>query len=249
MNFLFHRALALRDTGSELAGVGAMLPDLWRMSHRRARADRGLCEAALALEGPLAGAGDGEAGEVVRGVLHHLEVDAWFHRHAVFLEGERHAALALRQRALAPRMGLFAHVLWELCLDGALVRREGEALVARLARALALVVPALSSEAARLTLTRHDELDREALTGRVARIAAELARGPWVLGYAEGRGVAFAVSEIRRRMGLEALSAEAQAGLAELCDGELGLRATRVADELLAEAPPAPTRRADEHGR
>lgn len=232
MNFLFHRQLALRDTGSELAGVGAMLPDLWRMSDRRARAERG-----RALEALGAHDAASPAGEVVRGVLHHLDVDVWFHRHAAFVEGERHAAEALRALSLAPRMGLFAHVLWELCLDGALVRREGEGLVGRLGAALGEVVPSLAGEAARRTVARYHELDAPALTARVTRIAAELARGPWVLGYAEGHGVAWAVSEIRRRMGLTSLSTEAREALAALCDGELGARAERVTSELLEQAP------------
>ena len=120
MNFLLHHHLALRDLGRPEAAAGAMLPDVWRMADRRARA-----------RSREPGADGGLLDPVSQGVGHHLAVDTWFHRAAVFTEGETATREALRQAREAPKMGLFAHVAWELCLDGALLRRIGTESVLR----------------------------------------------------------------------------------------------------------------------
>src|SRR6476619_4856605 len=94
-----------------------MLPDLWRMADRRVRATR--------LPGRQPdGAPELEA--VLIGIEHHLDVDRWFHGADVFADGERLTSERIRETGLiAPKRALFGHIAWELCLDGALVRRDG----------------------------------------------------------------------------------------------------------------------------
>ena len=117
MNFLLHRHLAERDLGSPAAGIGAMLPDLWRMADRRVRPSRGVAAEA---QDPT------ELADVLAGIEHHLRVDRWFHTAEAFVEGERQMAAQFRQAGVdAPKFGMFAHVAWEMWLDGALVRRAG----------------------------------------------------------------------------------------------------------------------------
>lgn len=121
MNFLMHRHLAFVAHGTDLAGAGAMLPDLWRMADRRVRT------APKDAAWELAGEADEATREVMRGIDHHLDADDWFHDASVFREGERATAAALRgAQVAAKKLVLFAHPLWEMCLDGALVRRLGE---------------------------------------------------------------------------------------------------------------------------
>src|SRR5512132_2779549 len=114
VNFLLHHHLALRDLGAPDAAVGAMLPDLWRMADRRVRPAVG--------ELPPSDSNNEASAlpRVLAGIAHHVAADRWFHRDPVFLDGEQLTAARLRSVAAdAPRIGLFAHVLWELCLDGA----------------------------------------------------------------------------------------------------------------------------------
>lgn len=217
MNFLLHRHLARRDLGDARAGVGAMLPDAWRMADRRVRARRG-----VAHEGPL-----------FDGIRHHLEADAWFHDAPVFAEGERALWGALaRACPETPRMAPLAHVTWEILLDGALVRREGEALLGELRRDLA-ALPAdeleRSAEAHHFSLVERTPGERATFEARLARVLSEIARGPWILGYAEAEGVAVSVSGIRARLGLPPIRPgelpallDVLAAFAERADAALG---------------------------
>src|SRR5207245_669053 len=108
-----HRLVAERELASPPAGIGAMLPDLWRMIDRRVRPSLDVVRPERT--------GDAVLDALHGGVVHHLEADRWFHSHALFLEGERRVSARLRAACPAtPRMGLFTHVAWELCLDGAL---------------------------------------------------------------------------------------------------------------------------------
>src|SRR5690606_24114744 len=87
--------------------------------------------------------------EVLGGVAHHLEADRWFHPTPEFTEGERETADALRNAgARAPKITLFAHAAWEMCLDGAWVRRVGTSVVQR----------ELETEVAALRSTAHHAL-------------------------------------------------------------------------------------------
>ncbi len=196
MNFLLHHHLALRDLGRPEAAAGAMLPDVWRMADRRARA-----------RGWEPGAAGGGLGSVSDGVAHHLAVDTWFHRAAVFTDGEAATREALRRARDAPKMGLFAHVAWELCLDGALLRRVGtESMLREVRVSLAAVRPDAHRRAADLH-TVIPPADRATGEARVARSLDAIALGPWVAGYATAPGVVERLEGLRTRFGFAALSA------------------------------------------
>lgn len=226
MNFLLHRHLAQRDTGSPLAGIGAMLPDLWRMADRRVR--------------PRGARSDPEADpgtrEVLDGIAHHLEVDRWFHRAPVFRDGERRAAELVRAAGVqAPRSPLLAHVTWEMALDGALIAAEGLETV--------LVALRTGFEAARQAIERAADLhhfgdgaaraaDRAAFAARMSRLVTEITRGPWIDGYQDGGGLAVRVAGVRARLGLPPPDGDDVVRLADALD-HLAEGARRALPELL----------------
>jgi hypothetical protein len=221
VNFVLHLHLAARDLASPAAGVGAMLPDLWRMADRRVRAQR---------LHTLGGSHHPAVDAALAGIEHHLEVDRWFHADVAFTDGERETARQLQEAHLtAPRIGLFAHVLWELCLDGALVRREGlERVLDLLRRGVAELGPAAVERAADLHhfgRVSREASERATFVARLTRILAELERGPWIDGYQHGPGIAARISGVRRGVGLPPLADE---------DAE---RLASVAEALLARAP------------
>ena len=233
MNFLLHRHLAARALNSGAAGHAAMLPDLWRMADRRVRAT---AEAPAPAEGspPL-------DHEVEAGIAHHLEADRWFHRSIFFTEGE--AAVGARFRAaafVAPRMPLLAHAAWELCLDGALVRRQG------LAPTLSLVAAgrdllgegAIERAAARHHFDRVPRTDpeRAAFGGRMTDIVERLVDGRWVSAYTTADGVAAVLDAMRRRLSLSGLGERDRRALGEAL-APMVERADAALDALLAAAP------------
>ena len=225
MNFLLHHHLAALDLGRPEAAAGAMLPDVWRMAHRRARPRR-----ADGAREP------GVLGAVCDGVAHHLAVDAWFHDAAVFTGGETRTREALGRAREARKMGLFAHVAWELCLDGALLRRLGtEKVLGAVRGSIAAAGPdALRGAAALHTVLGTDE--RATFDVRVDRILDAIARGPWVVGYATAKGVVERLEGVRARLGFGALSAADRDAVA------MGLREQEAAadtdlDELLVSRP------------
>jgi hypothetical protein len=209
VNFLLHRHLAARDLGS-IAGTGAMLPDLWRMADRRVRP----------VSGPVRSAPGAELAAVLAGIDHHLRADRWFHTAPIFLEGERLTSDRLRASGLdAPKLGLFAHIAWELCLDGALLRREG----------LAPILVALhdgfkaSGNAARDAASLHHfdrvprtTAERATFEAGMSRLFSEIARGPWVEGYQSGTGVAQRIEGMRLRLGLDRFDAVERARLGDV---------------------------------
>jgi hypothetical protein len=242
VNFLLHRFLATRDLGSEIAGIGAMLPDLWRMVDRRVR--------------PVSGATSSDAGDelslILSGIEHHLDVDRWFHSAEGFVEGERTMSERLRaSRVDAPKLGLFAHVAWELCLDGALLRREGfDETLQSLRDGFAAVAGPPVDRA--VSLHHFDRIDRpieerrrfdQALRG----LFAELAQGRLIAGYRTGAGVARRIEGIRLRFGFprfaepdrqrlgevfDAVASQADVALAELTrTGKANDAARSVADD------------------
>lgn len=166
-----------------------MLPDLWRMADRGVRARQGKDAHALG-----------------RGVDHHLEVDRWFHRTDVFLSGERDLMRDL-SRLGVPKLGRFGHIGWELCLDGAWLQREADA-VTSLRRDLSVVGVAVAVEAAerhgadRLSATR-----RTRFRHTMGRIFDGLSNG-WGHGYAEPARLAERIDGIRRRVGLSRIPDE-----------------------------------------
>jgi hypothetical protein len=190
VNFLLHRHLAARELVSGAAGIGAMLPDLWRMADRRVRARKSVTFL------------DSRLDDLQRGVAHHLEADRWFHRCEPFEAGE-----AATRRAFAPisapKLALFAHAAWEMCLDGALLLRDGAAETQALRRHLA----ATDENAARELGDLHgaDRLapdDRERFHETVCALRAGIARGPWIEGYKTGSGLAARLERVRMRVGL-----------------------------------------------
>jgi hypothetical protein len=226
VNFVLHHHLAARDLGSAAAGAGAMLPDLWRIADRRVRAQREPRDAGADASPALTAA--------MAGITHHLEVDRWFHADAVFVEGERDAtARLIAARLAAPRSVLFAHVLWELCLDGALLRRDGVETVLRAVRA---GIVALGPEApARAAALHHfdriprTDVERELFATRMARILEEVARGPWIAGYASGDGIAARIQGVRRGLGLAPMDAGDLTRLAEVAEALLELATAELA--------------------
>ncbi|MFO0679872.1 MAG: hypothetical protein U0169_25335 [Polyangiaceae bacterium] len=223
MNFLLHYRRATAASGSRRTGVGAMLPDLWRMADRRVRPvpnDGG---------GPVVTAGP-DIDDVEAGVRMHLDDDLWFHATDVFRSGEAATLAAFRAVTFdaAPRLVLFAHVAWELCLDGALVRREGApALRAEIARAVGTKGDDERSAFARVAERHHfarvprTDDERRAFDGTMERILDGLADGPWIADYAEGRGVAARIDGIRRRFAFPALSDVDRQRLADVFDARI----------------------------
>jgi hypothetical protein len=224
VNFLLHRHLAASELGSPIAGVGAMLPDLWRMVERRVRARRT----------PAPKGGHQRA--LAQGVVHHLDADDWFHACPVFREGERRTIDAFRPLGL-PKLGLFAHASWEMCLDGALVRRGR---LQPLAAALGQDLKAVVSEQACALAEAHgaEGLDRAArarFSQHMGRLWAVLAEpsGTFVAGYASGEGLAARLGRMRAHFGLAPPSPGDHAELARILDARLD-RADVALDELLA---------------
>lgn len=197
MNFVLHAHLADVDHGDPGVTLGAMLPDLWRMVARPARARRDL---AAEEEGA-------EVRAVLAGVHHHLVADRWFHATPHFLEGEAATSRALGAvpREVSPRLRLFAHVTWEMCLDGALLRRLGQdAVAAVLSRAIS-GEPFAASRAAEL----HHGAQRRAAGVEDAWFEETMGRlldavRSFVLphGCAYAEGIAMRLSGVRRAMGL-----------------------------------------------
>jgi hypothetical protein len=232
MNFLLHRHLSHTAHGSPLAGVGAMLPDLWPMADRRVRPamPRQLAWDAL-------GEADDDTREVMRGIEHHLEADLWFHDAEVFRGGERATLDALRGAAAsAKKLGLFAHPLWEMCLDGALVRKlGGEAVRAAVADGFAAATAAARTASGAHHFARADggHEYRAAFDERMQWMADELAKGPWIEGYARADGLTRGLAGIRRRLGLPPFSEEDQAKIATAI-ATLAARADAAVEEILA---------------
>lgn len=216
--------------GSSIAGVGAMLPDLWRLADRRMRA-----RAAVHIDGHIDG--DAALGELQRGVEHHLEADAWFHRTSVFVAGERECARALRASAPgAPKLGLFGHMCWEMCLDGALLMWRGlDREIASLrhdlehsARSWSRVADAHGAEA-RLGSVARGRFER-----RMAEIRDGLWSGEWIAGYCDAAGLCMRLAGTRARFGLPPLSGQETSSVTLALDGCLrhaGLAVTELLDQ------------------
>ena len=146
--------------------------------------------------------------DLARGVEHHLEVDHWFHRHPAFVEGEAETRALFTDGSIhADRMGLLSHVAWELCLDGALLRREGvEATVAQVRE----IIETCRGEPLRRLRRWHrpsfagDEARVQQFDARLEKLLDQLAYGTWIEGYAVGLGLVDRLAGVRRRVGLAA---------------------------------------------
>ncbi len=196
-NFVLHYVVAKRDLASDLAAVGAMLPDLWRMANRRARP----ALTPVASEEP-------RVERVLAGIAHHAAFDASFHASSAFTEGERTTRDALATVG-APRITLFAHVAWEMALDGALVRRGDGALLSSLRADLDEATrDDATQEAARLHFRTRDREVPADFAARMDHFLRELARGPFVSGYAHAAEIAARLDAIRARVGVARLTAD-----------------------------------------
>ena len=171
-----------------------MLPDLWRMADRRAKTAASVTAEPSA---PL------PTRELVRGVGHHLAVDAWFHRTPHFVEGERLTAETLGATG-SPRLRLFAHVTWEMCLDGALLRRNPEDVRKLVTWSVASNSneSALAWEACRRRGPSHDRLEPAVFDARMTRLLGAIETFELPEGYASGEGVATRLAGIRAAFGL-----------------------------------------------
>jgi len=232
VNFLFHRHLAARDSGSPLAGFGAMLPDLWRMADRRLRPRRSADWPAL----PAPAARVGEAAKLralLWGIEHHLAVDTAFHRGEVLKQGEAIATRLLREAAIGgEKVLLFGHVAWEICLDGALLRRLGlEPTKEQLRAELAALGPEALAAALRHHAPELSEAERREAGESLIGMLHQLAWGGWIDGYLDGRGIAQRLEGVRRRVRLPPLGEEDRRRTAEAID-----RLLREADDRLDAA-------------
>jgi len=134
-------------------------------------------------------------------------VDAWFHGAPVFERGERAAREALRAGRGAAKLGLFAHIAWELCLDGALLRRVGLETVLRAVRgSIEAVRPDAHHRAAQAWVPDLAADGRERFERRVDQILDAIAEGRWVAGYATGPGIVERLDGLRGRLGFEAMA-------------------------------------------
>jgi hypothetical protein len=223
MNFLLHHAFAKSELGCSLAAVGAMLPDFWRMAHPRVRARPSEEEA---------GANDVERA-LSRGVAHHLAIDRWFHATEVFVNGERETAIQLR-RADVPKIGLFAHVCWEMCLDGAWVARAGHRIVDPLREASREVGDAAHRLADRHGALRLSTDDRVRFAERVSWMIAGVADGEWIAGYADPRGLCERLEAMRvRRFRLPPMSSSQITMVTSTLDARLKTASVAL-DQLIA---------------
>ena len=225
VNFLLHHHLARRDLGRPEAAVGAMLPDVWRMADRRARARAGKGR------GGEGGGRSAVVRSVEDGIEHHLQVDAWFHDAPVFERGESAAREALRAARGAPKVGLFAHVTWELCLDGALLRRVGTETVLQAVReSIAAVRPDAHHLAAQIWLPDLPAEDRGRFERRVDQLLDAIAEGRWIAGYATAEGIVERLEGLRARLGFAAMAKDDRAAVAVALEP-----VERAADEGLGE--------------
>lgn len=195
MNFLLHRHVARAELGSGPAGIGAMLPDLWRMADRRMRAH-------WSIEVPDTASPQLRA--LMAGIDHHLRSDRDFHRSELFRQGEaRGLELFRRADFRASKMVLFAHPAWELCLDGALLLQEGLAPTLESIRTeLGALAPEALHQAARLHRPKISASELEALGKRLEELLRSIAEGEWIGGYRHSEGLAGRLLGLRRRLGL-----------------------------------------------
>jgi hypothetical protein len=198
------------------------------MAHRRVRPTTG-----------ATGEGHGaRLAEVLAGVAHHGRADAAFHASVGFRDAECAMSRALASVG-APRLSLFGHIAWELCLDGALVRREGQSLLASIDEGVGRATELADGESAARAAARvhHAARTGEPLPAefdaRFARILRELSVGSWIEGYARGEVIAERLEGIRRHLGLAALDAVHRAALATRLDDALA-RAEGALDTVLA---------------
>jgi hypothetical protein len=232
LNFLFHHHLASRDLGHPVAAIGAMLPDLWRMADGRLKARESV--------DPEERPADEATRHLLRGIRHHLTLDALFHTSNLCRDGERRAAELLRASGVrGEKMVLLGHVAWELCLDGALLENLG---LEKVKTALRQGIAALDPKNLRQTLLRHQptlEAEPEVLQEAQERLIGlfhQLAWGNWIDGYRDGQGLVQRLQGVRRRVRLPPLDADDRQRAAQALDTLLDDARGRL-EEGLAQRP------------
>lgn len=185
-----------------------MLPDVWRMAHRRARARRGIDTT-------------DHPSETLRhlgaGVEHHLLADDWFHAHPVFVSAVAETAEQIDGTGIrARKMRLLAHPLVEIALDGALIDRLGlERLLGDLGRARESAE--LSDLHELLDLHAPEGSDNRGTTTRTATLLDQIVAGPWIAGYRDAGGLADRLGGLRRRLELSPVEGEDRPRLEAIC--------------------------------
>lgn len=192
------------------------MPDLWRMADRGMRAQTSVTDTSS----PLA-----------LGVAHHLEADGWFHRTEVFKRGERALARELAQVGV-PKLVLFAHPTWEMCLDGALLSAgDFEASLARLRHDVEGASAGFDEVA--LLHGAAGLADQALFRSRLAHIVRGLLDGRWIASYRTGLGLAQCVAGMRKRFSLPPFGEEEESVVACILDDTL-IRAREALPRLLA---------------
>lgn len=229
MNFLLHREWALRETGDPVLAAASMLPDLWRMAERRARlGSRHFRVPDSAVADPS-----------IRGLLHHLSTDRWFHDDPLFTDGEALAVRSLQSAGVrSEKMILFAHPLWELALDGALVRRVGwhsvESALAAARETVAGAAGRAVAEAVGLSQLLPAAAARDAFSARLESLWDALQEGRWIAAYTHAPGLAECIVRMRQRVGFGEVDGADRARL-EQATAALEVAADRA---LSARLPP-----------
>ncbi len=170
-----------------------MLPDFFRMAgapKHRAR-DVGSSEGSLSVG----------ARALSAGARHHVDIDRWFHACEVFVGGEH----ALRRSFLlpsSPKLVLFAHAAWEMCLDGALLRSWSDGRPSDFARAPGALADVLAMADAEGFFAGVDDAAHATIVHRIERILGALADGRLYGDYVSPTGIAMRVAGIRAAFGL-----------------------------------------------
>jgi hypothetical protein len=191
-----HHHFAARELSAapraDLVAIGAMLPDLFRMARPRRHP-----HPAESLSAALSD----EHRALVRGCEHHMMIDKWFHASEAFVRGERelrHAFLIPE----SPKLVLFAHAAWEMCLDGAWLRQattEERAPVREAAKAAPFVGAVAEHEG---VTTGLDAASLASFDSRMKRILAAFADETIYLDYLDANGIARRLAGIRTAFGL-----------------------------------------------
>jgi len=104
-------------------------------------------------------------------------------------------------------MGLFGHIAWELCLDGALLRRVGmETVLGAVRGSIEAVRPDAHHRAAEAWLPDLPAGDRGRFERRVDQLLDAIAEGRWVAGYATAAGIVERLEGLRARLGFPPLA-------------------------------------------
>jgi hypothetical protein len=233
MNFLLHREWALRETGDPVLASASMLPDLWRMVERRAR----LGSRHFRIDEPTDSA--------TRGLVHHLTTDRWFHDDPLFTEGEQATVRAVQEAGVrSEKMILFAHPLWELCLDGALVRALGwdytqQALADARVAAGGAAAEAIA-ESAGLSRLLPEQAARTAFSARLESLWDALQEGRWIAAYTTPHGLAECMVRMRQRVGFGEVASSDRARLERAIATLEGPADAAIAARLPTDLPRQP---------